>query len=217
MNKDKENNIIKEYNDNPFVTIKELSLKFKTNETSLFKLLKKHNLPSPRFRQYYEIKEDIAFIYIKSKGDYIKAIIDTEDYERCKNIGIWSIGKNGYITNCKNKIYLHRFIMNPKEDEEVDHIFHNLLDNRKSQLRIANSSQQKMNTKLRTDNTSGVRGVYYDNERNTWNVNIRNKEKRAYKRFKTKEEAIQYCKLNIRKLHGDFAYNNIIENSTKLI
>ena len=107
--------------------------------------------------------------------------------------------------------------MNPKEDEEVDHIFHNLLDNRKSQLRIANSSQQKMNTKLRTDNTSGVRGVYYDNERNTWNVNIRNKEKRVYKRFKTKEEAIQYCKLNIRKLHGDFAYNNIIQHSTKLI
>lgn len=47
-------------------------------------------------------------------------------------------------------------------DPEVDHRNGNRLDDRWSNLREANSSQQGMNMKHRTDNTSGRKGVSFN-------------------------------------------------------
>lgn len=164
------------------------------------------NNGTSRFYQKYEIKDDYAEIYIRSKNSYIVALIDTEDVERCKKVGIWSVTKSGYVINCKSGQYLHRFVMNCPKELEVDHIFHNPLDNRKKFLRLSNSSQQKMNTKLRVDNSSGHRGIYYDKSRNTWNVNIRNKIKRITKRFPDYESAVIFCEEKMNELHGEFQY-----------
>lgn len=159
-----------------------------------------------RFYQRYEIKEDYAEIYIKNKDSYVIALIDIEDVDKCKNLGIWSLSKNGYIINCKTGIYLHRFVMNCPNDLEIDHIYHNLLDNRKSKLRKATSSEQKMNTKLRKDNTSGHRGIYYDKARNTWNVHLKKDKLRIAKRFSSYDEAVEFCEEKIKELQGEFQY-----------
>ena len=63
-----------------------------------------------------------------------------------------------------------------------------------------------MNTKLRVDNSSGHRGIYYDKSRNTWNVNIRNKIKRITKRFPDYESAVIFCEEKMNELHGEFQY-----------
>lgn len=164
------------------------------------------NNGTSRFYQKYEIKENHAEIYIRSKKSYVIALIDIEDVDRCKKVGIWSLTKDGYIINCKTGIYLHRFIMNCPNDLEVDHIFHNQLDNRKMKLRISNSSQQKMNTKLRKDNKSGHRGIYFDKNRNTWNVHLKKDDIRIAKRFKNYNDAVEFCETKIKELQGDFRY-----------
>lgn len=181
----------------PYATIKDWVKELPDNETG-------------RFYQKYEIRQDYAEIYIKSKNSFVVALIDVEDVERCKKVGIWSLTKDGYIINCKSGQYLHRLIMNCPKGLEVDHIFHNTLDNRKKYLRISNSSQQKMNTKLRKDNNSGHRGVYYDKSRNTWNVNIRNKEKRISRRFNDYDSAVAYCEEKMQELHGEFQYKDVL-------
>lgn len=69
-------------------------------------------------------------------------------------------------------ILLHRFIMklSNKDTRVVDHINHNTLDNRKSNLRIVTYSQNNMNQKRN-------RGVSWDKRDKTWHsyININNK------------------------------------------
>lgn len=190
---------------NTNISVRELS---KLTQHDLYSILKKYNVPSRRFSQEYEIDEqnNIAYIPIKSYGDILKCKIDLEDVDRCKKIGIWSVTKSGYIINFKKGIYLHRFIMNCPDDLEVDHVYHDLLDNRKSQLRIATSSEQSMNTKRRRDNTSGNRGIYYDKDRNTWNININFCGKHYRKRFKNKDDAIKMRDKIYENGFGDYRY-----------
>lgn len=175
-----------------------------------YNLLKKKNVPSRRFFQKYDFdyNNSIAYIYIKTKNSFVKCMIDIEDAEKCKKIGIWSLTKDGYVIHCKSGTYLHRFVMNCPENMEVDHIYHNLLDNRKSQLRISTSSQQKMNTKRRKDNSSGNRGIYYDKTRDTWNININFCNQHYRKRFKSKSEAIKARDKIYELGFGDFRYKD---------
>ena len=63
-----------------------------------------------------------------------------------------------------------------------------------------------MNTRIRKDNKSGHRGVYYDKERNTWNVHLKKGNKRVTKRFKNIEDAISFCENKKSELHGGFQY-----------
>ena len=99
--------------------------------------------------------------------------------------------------------------MNCPDDLEVDHIHHNLLDNRKSKLRIATSSQQKMNTKLRKDNTSGHRGIYFDSDRQKWAVHLKDGNKRVAKRFNSYDDAVKYCEAKLNEIHQSFKYQEI--------
>jgi hypothetical protein len=56
--------------------------------------------------------------------------------------------------------------------KEIDHKDRNGLNNKWKNLRLATSSQQKANCKIRKDNTSGIRGVAMDCQRNQWQVYI---------------------------------------------
>lgn len=203
-------NVIKDYKENP-ICIHQLADKYNISYNSVKRWLKKYNIQDNnygRFSQPYILKEDYALIRIRKGNGFVYSLIDIEDVEKCKEIGIWSLTKSGYVMNCKTGIYLHRFVMNCPNDYEVDHIFHDVLDNRKSQLRIVTSSQQKMNTRIRRDNSSGHRGVYYDKSRNTWNVNINivSSKKYARKRFKTYEEACKYADDFYKENFGEYKY-----------
>lgn len=89
---------------------------------------------------------------------------------------------------------------------EVDHINHDPSDNRWSNLRLASSSRQKMNARRRSDNTSGVKGVWYDKRRNRWIAEIMaNGKKHHLGQFATIEEAKAVRTEAACRLHGAFA------------
>lgn len=51
---------------------------------------------------------------------------------------------------------------------EIDHINGDRSDNRFVNLRLATSKQNKENTPMRVNNTSGYKGVHWDKSRNKW-------------------------------------------------
>lgn len=133
------------------------------------------------------------------EGDYIKiplginakdgfAILDKEFLWLEKYN--WCIREHGYAVSCINKKHtrLHHLIIGcPLNKKSTDHINRNPLDNRRSNLRITTQSQNVFNAKLRSDNTSGHKGVSYCKNDSVWRVTVGQKELR---RCKTLEEAI---------------------------
>ena len=78
----------------------------------------------------------------------------------------WQLNCNGYPQTRTNgqKIFLHRLIMNT--DELIDHKDHNPLNNCKSNLKICETvSDNNINQKLSTKNTSGITGVSFLRDR----------------------------------------------------
>jgi hypothetical protein len=90
--------------------------------------------------------------------------------------------------------------------EIIDHIDGNPHNNKFENLRLATHHQNQCNQKRRSDNTSGLKGVSWSEERKKWQAGISVKGKRiALGRFNTKEEAyLAYCKA-AKKMHENFA------------
>lgn len=140
-----------------------------------------------------KIYEEYAEIILYDTKGNIKtrALIDIEDVEKCKEIK-WYHRKNGkqeyvYGTSLDGeKIILHRFILNTKINDIVDHINHNGLDNRKINLRICLHKEN-----IRNQNKEKIIGVNYDKKRNKWVAQITKDYKNYFLgRFDTFEEAI---------------------------
>ena len=90
----------------------------------------------------------------------------------------------------QRKIYMHRHILG--DVKEVDHINRNTLDNRRSNLRSATSTQNKHNTDTRLDNTSGIKGVSYC-DKGGWCAYIQMNGRRRIRYFgENKEMAIRH-------------------------
>ena len=84
---------------------------------------------------------------------------------------------NGYrYVNINKKNYLeHRIIflmLNGYLPKEIDHIDGNPNNNKIENLREANHSQNSFNTKIRTDNTSGVKCVAWNKLKQKWTVRM---------------------------------------------
>jgi len=143
--------------------------------------------------------------------DGYSILVDSEDLPEILKHA-WKNNGNNYFNYCKRigkksiVIYLHRLITNAPQDMEVDHIDHNKLDNRKSNLRLCTRSENKCNKVLSDKNTSGYKGVCWDKSRKKWQANIgKNYKKHTIGHFDTPEEAYAaYCKA-AKELHGEFA------------
>ena len=76
---------------------------------------------------------------------------------------------------------------------EIDHINQNKKDNRVENLRWCNRRENLINRGITSLNTSGVKGVRFRKDRNSWvsRFNIEENKTKS-KHFKTKEEAIKW-------------------------
>lgn len=146
------------------------------------------------------------------------AIVDDEDFEYL-NQWKWHVSKkrntyyaqrNVFAAKGKQKtILMHRLLIKPDKGFGTDHINRNGLDNRRENLRQCTRSQNAQNAKLRSDNTSGYKGVTYSKTNKGYVVFIRVKGKRKYLGcFNTATEAARIYDENALIYHGEFAMIN---------
>lgn len=143
------------------------------------------------------------------------ALIDDEDYELVSRHK-WSYDGNGYaITSVypgKKTLRMHRLILGAPNGVMVDHINHNGLDNRKSNIRLCTSKQNSKNRRAWKNSKSRYKGVYWVADCKKWKCEITIKGRRKYLGiFKTEEEAAKAFNDKAKELHGEFACLNKIE------
>ena len=132
----------------------------------------------------YEIS-DLGNVRNRKSGRILKYSTGTIGYYY---VGIYKNGnmKNAFI----HRLIAETFISNPLNKPEVDHIDRNPLNNRISNLRWATKSENQLNKKVYSNNSSTISGIYKNRNRNKYVVRITINGKRKYiGLFETFEEA----------------------------
>jgi len=122
-----------------------------------------------------------------------------------------SIGYRVVTINGK-KIQAHRLVWlwhGFELPEQIDHINCDRADNRMENLRAADCMTNAFNSKLKSDNTSGVKGVSWCNTYNKWIVQIHAFKRKVSGRFKSFDEAVAFAKQKRVELHGSFANEGV--------
>jgi hypothetical protein len=106
------------------------------------------------------------------------------------------------------KVYVHRIIFMMFHGYLpliIDFKDNNPSNTRIKNLREADQSKVRCNSKKRKDNTSGYKGVSWCSRKEKWHARVTTKKKAAYLGyFECKEKAYQaYCKA-AEKYHGEF-------------
>lgn len=146
-----------------------------------------------------------------SQGKF--ALVDNRDFNWL-NQWRWHYLSVGYAARRvypgRKYIYMHRLIMGESDhDREIDHINRNGLDNRRSNLRVVNRSFNMANTGLRSTNTSGAKGVYWDKSRDKWTAEITvNYKKKYLGRFNDKNDAALAYDVAAKRYFGQSAFLN---------
>jgi HNH endonuclease len=112
----------------------------------------------------YHIEEDVAYIFL-TKGQ--TTMIDVADLEKVL-LYTWMASYNptidGYYcmrrTGTGGTMYLHRYLLDAPKGLTVDHINHDTLDNRQSNLRLVTNQKNNVNRNgAFSSSKTGIRGV----------------------------------------------------------
>ena len=175
-------------------------------------LRKENSSQRNKIYNQYDLSGEYGIGYT-NKGEEFR--FDLDDYDKIKNY-CWRVNDKGYIVtsdyNEKGVMSLHRLVMNfPNPKYDIDHINgeSSRYDNRKSNLRVCSHSQNMMNAKIRSDNTSGVKGVSWFSKGNKWSAYIFVDKKKIHLGLFTEfEEAVAARKEAEEKYFGEFSYDN---------
>jgi len=165
----------------------------------------------------YEFNDNYIIGYTSNTNK--EFYVDLENFNLIKNF-TWQENNKGYIiTQVKKenlnskKISLHHLILGIENGKGIiiDHKDRNRANNRKYNLRIANSAQNRINSIIRKDNKYGFTGVYNRDNRFYSKITVGGKDIHLGG-FDTKKEAI-IARINAEiKYYGEFSkyYNKLI-------
>ena len=103
---------------------------------------------------------------------------------------------------CIHRLVAQAFLPNPDNKPQVDHIDNNKVNNRLLNLRWATNSQNQQNRSIGRNNTSGTKGVSWNNKSNKWTAQIKiNGKKIHLGSFINKDDAIN---IRIQRAKDEF-------------
>jgi hypothetical protein len=98
---------------------------------------------------------------------------------------------------------MHSLLIANPHKKDIDHRNRNTTDNRRSNLRVATRSQNNQNSKIRSDNTSGYKGV--SRHRNKWIAYLNvNGTRLRFGGYDTRDEARARRAKEEQKYYGEF-------------
>jgi len=151
-------------------------------------------------------------------------IVDDSDYEELsqykwyadRRADIYYAVRSIQINGRPTAELMHRRILGLKQGDRkhTDHINGNGLDNRRGNLRVCTRAQNIRNQRIRCDNTSGYKGVYWEKGTGKWHVQIVFNSRKIYLGlFNSLFVAALAYNAAALKYHGKFARLNEIEGS----
>lgn len=149
-----------------------------------------------------------------NKGKF--AIVDEADFDWL-NQWIWHVTDKGYASHTINNRpqSMHRLILGTPKGMMSDHIDCDRLNNRRSNLRICNASENNRNRPSRKGKL--FKGVTWHKGSNRWQARIKFENKEYYLGiYNTKEEAAIAYNIMGREFFGDFFRPNPVEGELSL-
>lgn len=122
----------------------------------------------------------------------------------------------GIRINQKQVIPIHRYLLNiTNPNIVVDHINHNTLDNRKSNLRPATKSDNSINSKIPTTNNTGFKNISLCNRANQkWFTQFHYEGKKVTKRFSDFLQAYAYLR-DSKIYNNEYIYHVLNDKNIK--
>lgn len=142
------------------------------------------------------------------------AFIDDEDFDLVSQIRPWHCTTIGYAAHSRtsgSKVWMHRLIMGATKGVEVDHINGNKLDNRKSNLRLCSTDENRLNRRSYKTKvgSSKFKGVSFKKQSKKFVAQIQYEGAKVHIGYFTDEtEAARAYNLKAAELFGKFAYLN---------
>ena len=150
-------------------------------------------------------------IQVNNKNEFI--LVDDEEFNVLSKY-TWTLNGSGYAraTIRGNEYFMHRFIMNAKKGQEIDHINSDKLDNRKNNLRFCTHIENIMKIGIRKNNSTGYVGVSRKKTGRPFRAYLRSAGIQLFLgTFDTAEEAALAYNEAAKKHFGEFAYLNQVE------
>jgi hypothetical protein len=154
----------------------------------------------------------MAELIITCKGVEYVCLFDPKDKNLISQYR-WNLHNKGYaVATVDGKpVLMHRLILGivDRPEIEVDHKFHNRLDNRRSKIRVCTHSENLRNSR-KMKGACTLKGVYRDN--NKWHAQI-SSDQRVYNlgRFWSEVTAGKAYDRAAREMFQDFACVNFPE------
>jgi hypothetical protein len=143
---------------------------------------------------YFKRPDSTTLIKIIYKSGHYCAVIDTSDLDTVSAIsGSWRIKNDGNTCYCHahikrdgkwTTISMHRLIMGvTKFCEQIDHINHDGLDNRRCNLRVVDGTQNQYNRYIASNNKSGTIGLSWSEQKGKWKAELKFKGQRIFEKY----------------------------------
>ncbi len=171
------------------------------------------------------IEGPCAFLALRSRNGELtgEAVIDVADLPQLQALGVtWSLNKDhGYVNSAINvsgqrkTVYLHRILLDAPKGLRVDHIDHDPLNNRRTNLRIVTASQNNQNQHHTSRRSStGIKNVSFCPGRSKPYLVRLQLDKRTLRfgYYQTLEEAERVA-IRARKNHFTHAPENLPESA----
>jgi len=150
-----------------------------------------------------------------TQGKY--AIVDDADYPSLVGLPWYAVKRGCAFYAVRpdpqkrgRQISMHRQILNPPEELEIDHTDRNGLNNQRSNIRCASRADNSHNTGGTKKSTSRFKGVFWVERLKKWRVQIMSGgTKYSLGCFELEEDAARVYDEAARNLFGEFACLNL--------
>ena len=166
---------------------------------------------------YGRVRTQRPLVHTKGKEKFQKKFLGWRILKTAKLNGYPAVTLRGETgSGIKRLVYVHRIMWKAfhgpvPEGFEIDHVNRERADNNLTNLRLATVRQNAFNSIGCRPNKTGIRGVFLSGRKFRVRIRIPGGKRLEVGSFSTKQEAARAYAEAVKKWHGSFALNDVVE------